>query len=339
MRDDLRKQYRIYRNYFRDYKSSMGYQVKLFNVMIYDNKNYTQKKIIKDHWLYRFFVERVQIQQYTKKNIAIFGAGRRKSFCLNHSPVKIYYTSENNHVHGSVWQECEDLLLNEKGLSLSLGFDYLTNDKYLRFPYWIMAHFSPNASYEEIKKWCEKINNPNIDNRNKFCSFICRNDYFGDRQYFLSKINSIKDVNCPGNFRHNDDDLSIVFDDNKLEYLQQFKFNLCPENSDNIGYVTEKIFDAHKAGCIPLYWGSGNNPESDVINKNAVIFLNHSSYYLRDNNVEDTNEIALKQITELLNSNKLYREFAMQPRLLVSAPDVIYEYFERLEEKIIEIVK
>lgn len=335
----LRKEFRIFRNYYRDYKCSKNKQVKLFNTMIYDTKNYTNIMVLKNHWLYRFLVNRINVQQYTNKKIAIFGSGRRKTFYLNSHPIKIYYTAENNHVQWSVWQECEDMLLNEKSLSLSLGFDYIDHPKYLRFPYWLMAHFSPEATYEDIKKWCDEINNPNIQNRDKFCAFICRNDYFGDRKYFLNEVNQISNVNCPGSFMHNDDDLKNKFNDNKSDYLRQFKFNLCPENSDNMGYVTEKIFDAHKAGCIPIYWGAENNPEPDVLNKDAIIFLNHSSYYTIKERIDFHNEAALKKISELKNNLKLYRDFSMQPRLHPDAPEIIYEYFERLEKKLIEIVK
>jgi len=331
----IKKEYRIYRNYFRDYKCTRAYQVRLYNAMVYNTSNYTVDKQITNHWLYRFLVNRVKVQDYTKKHIAVFGPGRRKTFLLDHSPIKIYYTAENNHVQWSLWQECEDMLLNEKSLSLSLGFDYINHSKYLRFPYWLMAHFSPEATYEEIKKWCEKINNPNPTDRNKFCALICRKDYFKDRIFFLNQVNTIANVNCPGDFCHNDDNLKTIFNDDKQLYLQQFKFNLCPENSNNIGYVTEKIFDAHLGGCIPIYWDSGNNPEPEILNKDVVIFLNHSTFYKINVNdsVGGNNEKVLKQIDDLWTSPSQYKDFAMQPRLLPDAPEIIYGYFEKLEKK------
>lgn len=41
----------------------------------------------------------------------------------------------------------------------------------------------------------------------------------------------------------------------KRATLQQYKFSLCYENSIFPGYLTEKIFDALFAGCVPVYLG------------------------------------------------------------------------------------
>ncbi|AFI04155.1 fucosyltransferase [Helicobacter cetorum MIT 00-7128] len=56
---------------------------------------------------------------------------------------------------------------------------------------------------------------------------------------------------------------------NKLEFLSQYKFNLCFENAKGYGYVTEKIMDAYFSHTIPIYWGSPSvakefNPKSFV---------------------------------------------------------------------------
>lgn len=47
------------------------------------------------------------------------------------------------------------------------------------------------------------------------------------------------------------------FTPNKQKTLRQYDFNLCFENCDEDGYITEKIFHALIAGCVPLYWGGG----------------------------------------------------------------------------------
>jgi hypothetical protein len=44
--------------------------------------------------------------------------------------------------------------------------------------------------------------------------------------------------------------------ENKSETISSYKFCFSYENTDNYpGYVTEKVFDAWMAGCIPVYWG------------------------------------------------------------------------------------
>ena len=47
--------------------------------------------------------------------------------------------------------------------------------------------------------------------------------------------------------------------EDKIGTLSKYRFALCYENlSGAKGYVTEKIFDAFKAGAVPIYWGADN---------------------------------------------------------------------------------
>jgi hypothetical protein len=45
----------------------------------------------------------------------------------------------------------------------------------------------------------------------------------------------------------------------KLAVLSRYKFSICFENARDIpGYITEKILDCFRAGCVPVYWGAPN---------------------------------------------------------------------------------
>lgn len=45
----------------------------------------------------------------------------------------------------------------------------------------------------------------------------------------------------------------------KWDVYPNYRFGLCYENiCDESGYVTEKIFDCMRAGCVPIYWGAQN---------------------------------------------------------------------------------
>jgi alpha(1,3/1,4) fucosyltransferase len=45
----------------------------------------------------------------------------------------------------------------------------------------------------------------------------------------------------------------------KWEVMPYYRFSLCYENiRDESGYVTEKIFDSMRCGCVPIYWGASN---------------------------------------------------------------------------------
>lgn len=303
--------------HYEEYNLFKPYQVKLYNWYCFSP----------DWWLPRFIYER-GILKNSKKKIAIFSVfGRRINVDIDRSDYKLFFTGENLHAR---FLEYEDLMLNNKNIDLSIGFDYLEHEKYIRFPIWLMTIFEPNESYESIIQKCKYWNNYNeIKERERFCSFLSRHDYFGDRLFFYKEISRIGRIDSDGEFMHNNDDLKIKFKDDKFEYLKSYKFNLCPENSNYPGYCTEKVFEAIKCDCIPIYWGSDNNPEPEVLNQSAILFLNRTG-----NNDQTLNEISLLKVNK-----KLYLEFAQQKRFTNQAPDVIFESFRKLEKKLIEVVK
>ena len=163
--------------------------------------------------------------------------------------------------------------------------------------------------------------------RVKDCAFICKKDYFGDRAQMADLVAQVIPLNYPSDFRHNDDDMRGRFGDDKIAYLRQFRFNLCPENSNNRGYVTEKVFEAIKAGCVPIYWGNEGYPEPDILNPKAIVYLD-----------KDKPEEGLTLLRKLYDDPKAYAEFAAQPRFLPGASDKIYAYYERLEAKLREVL-
>jgi hypothetical protein len=58
--------------------------------------------------------------------------------------------------------------------------------------------------------------------------------------------------------------------DKHIEWISQYKFMICFENSQGAGYITEKIFHAYAAGAIPIYWG--DRSAFDMIREEACIF-------------------------------------------------------------------
>lgn len=46
---------------------------------------------------------------------------------------------------------------------------------------------------------------------------------------------------------------------NKVEVLKNYKFCICYENmKDQMGFITERIFETMYGGCVPVYWGATN---------------------------------------------------------------------------------
>ena len=119
-----------------------------------------------------------------------------------------------------------------------------------------------------------------------------------------NQISNIGNINCPGKLFHNDDTLKLNFNDDKIEYLKDFKFNICPENTISDGYITEKLFDSFKAGCIPIYNGD-ENIELDLVNKNALFFFKKD---------QDNTDI-IKEIEKLNKDDKLFDAFQKQIKI------------------------
>lgn len=239
--------------------------------------------------------------------------------------VKIFFTGEN--VHKKEYIIYSDHLLSDSKTKLSLGFDCFEHERYIRFPLWILYMFAPNSSDSDIIDHCAALRNPEIKDRSLFCSMIASHDPGYVRKDIVEAIEQLGEVKCAGKYLHNDDSLKTLFGDKKTTYLKQFKFNICPENSNSVGYVTEKVFEAISSGCIPIYWGSYNNPEPGILNQDAIVFWNPG----RDN----ARTISL--ISELLSSSNKYYEFASQPRLVDGAEEIILGMIHSLDNKIAEL--
>lgn len=276
-----------------------------------------------DIWLYRFVKNR-GILEDTNKTICFCSVlGNRAVDEMINEGVKVFFTGEN--IHQKLYQQYADYMLDDHKTDLALGFDFLDNDRYLRFPLWVMYMFAPESGYDDIKRRCNELRFPQIGNRNKFAALISRFDKNGLRKEIYDSVSQIGRIDCPGVLLHNDDSLVSDFGDNKVKYLKQFVFNICPENSDNYGYVTEKCWQAIQAGCIPIYSGSCNKPEEGILNHNAIIFWNNGT--------------GLETIRELHNDKDAIDHFLHQPRLLPDAEDLISEMFYSLESRLSSLLK
>ena len=240
--------------------------------------------------------------------------------------VRIYFNGENNH-HPNFTPYLYNLL-DYGSIDLSLGFDYTDDPRYLRFPLWILEMFPPQSTVDDIKRICNQLSCQQWDSaiRNRFCALVSGNRGPNDpgaqrRTRLVESLNAITLVDCAGKLLHNTDELKERFGDNKAEFLKRYKFYICPENASVEGYVTEKVFHAIGSGCIPIYWGSNNNPEPDILNHDAILFWNP----------DGDNGDLMQQIEELHNDPIRYREFFEQPRLKPEAWQVVAGYFERLE--------
>jgi hypothetical protein len=76
----------------------------------------------------------------------------------------------------------------------------------------------------------------------KYCTLIASHDRSGIRMNIYNEISKIAPVDCPGSFLHNDDSLHKQYANNKAIYLQQYKFNICPEKSIIVHFWNSLFF-------------------------------------------------------------------------------------------------
>lgn len=242
---------------------------------------------------------------------------------------RIFFTGEN--VHYPVFKEYRDNLLDHASIDLSLGFDFVDNIRYMRFPIWILEMFPSNSSVDDIKRICSQLSFQRYDPaRNRFCALVAGTstmlgtDSIEMRKQMVGQLNTIAVVDCAGKLLRNTEELQERFHDDKSEYLKNYKFFICPENVSVQGYVTEKVFHAIGSGCVPIYNGSLNNPEPDVLNRDAILFWERGG----------DNTGLLRKVEELQYNERLYKEFYEQPRLKVDAWKVVVNYFDSLEQRL-----
>ena len=210
--------------------------------------------------------------------------------------IKVFYTGENRRPD---FNEC----------NYSISFDYLDDNHNLRLPLWVL-HFNwfkrpyiesrDHAYLHDTKSFLEK--NINLENKNKFCSFIASNPNSSKRIDFAIKLNRYKKVDSPGRVLNNIPNLPGRGDQiYKILFLNDYKFNISFENSSYDGYCTEKIVHSMFSNCIPIYYGDKMvfkdfNPKS---------FLNLHNY--------ESDEHLINDIIEIDNNIVKYKQILEEP--------------------------
>jgi hypothetical protein len=146
------------------------------------------------------------------------------------------------------------------------------------------------------------------------CTLINRHDPGNTRLPILQELTSQgMHVVCPGLLANNcsNDELNHI---GPVEYIRKFVFNICSENFSNCqpGYVTEKLVNCCLAGAIPIYFGSLDEIDSQVFNKERILFLTH----------QNTKEIA-DRVLEMWANPELLEAFYRQPVFLDTAEEAI----------------
>ncbi len=182
--------------------------------------------------------------------------------------VKIFHTQEN---------ERHDFIAADYSISFDLG---VQTNKHFRFPYWMEMI---NWSHEGILKntnprYGELLNLPRLMaplgdrylQRGGTCGLLSSH-LREPRGTLFNALEKIVPTQGFGAFFNKDikDHHSSGF--LKRDVLENFSYNLCPENGLYPGYYTEKIPEAFYSGCLPITWADENIGVD--FNPNAILNL------------------------------------------------------------------
>ncbi len=289
-------------------------------------------------WLTRF------IEYYYPDNgrsVHIYSVyGKKRNQYFNPREVSIFFTGENVCEFKCGWirkvirfidyfeyldriKDYKDCFVND--VDISLGFENRKEPNYIRFPNWIGRYFDPKDDKDMIRERIRRINDNAHIPANGAITIVSAHDMWGTRKKVYDGCKECAPILSASTWRNNTNVLKEVYGDNKIEFLSDYKFNICCENVDVKDYVTEKIFDAFSAGTIPIYFGSNNEPEPGIINPKAVIFWDSHGDNMKNK----------KEISRLLEDDAYYREFIKQPRLFEDAAvEYVHERFVLLKNKL-----
>jgi len=232
---------------------------------------------------------------------------------------KIFFYGENlNRFH-----PYNNIDLLKSTFDIILGFKYDDiNNKILRLPLWVLYYPIYNYTEENnvLKYIQEQYNkNINISNKQNNASLVASHDFGNIRSKIFNEMLKYVSVLCPGRFRHNTSNIGPSCND-KINFIKNTTYNICPENSEFEGYFTEKIFHALEAGCIPIYWAI-NRPEKDIINENCYCWANVNNDNELGENIKDVIENKQKYI----QIDNLFRK---------EAKYIVNNFYENLKKQI-----
>ena len=189
-------------------------------------------------------------------DVLIFGPFSDRWKSIPTTIPKIHYTGENT-----------DPVIRDD-VKLNIGYKHTTSDSYIRIPLWMLSIDWWNADVDRIvnpkpiplERCCRVFANE-LKRKKKFCAFVVTNPCQPVRNNAFKWLNTYKSVDSAGRLYNTMGDSLFAGlgggggELRKLEFLKDYKFCLCYENSSSPGYTTEKLLHAKAAGCIPVYWG------------------------------------------------------------------------------------
>lgn len=276
--------------------------------------NFWDNEDLSRFWLARFIQAR-NLNPHHKKIYFVSCFGNPKVVDYANDGVKIFFTAE--YIGPERYPEYQDHLLSK--VDLSLGFRQDIEDaKYLRFPFYLFHLLEPEMEAAQIQSRIEELSQRDLAAKARFAALIARHDRRGTRTQAYSILQKIAHVDCPSRLFHNLD-IDLPDYDSKRVFLEQYRYTICPENIVKPGYVTEKISDALRSKCVPIYQGGLTAQDQKIFNPEAILRI--------DENLE-------AKISKLENDPVQFEEFYQRSPFMPDAVHELVHWLDQLEKKL-----
>ena len=157
----------------------------------------------------------------------------------------------------------------------------------------------------------------NIPFQNKLFCLVIKMNFNNKIKDFINKLNNVgkvDDINIYNSIVMNNSCYNSI---ELLQILNKYKFVVCVENSNETGYVTEKIFNSFFAKSIPIYSGAPNI--YSYFKKDVFINLDNIG---NEDELNDT----LDFIKKLSEDESLYNSWIERNKICDDYNDENYKY-------------
>jgi hypothetical protein len=190
-----------------------------------------------------------------KDNVKVYSVFGEPNFNKENDTIYVQYSGESDYKDSSLFD-----------------INFIPTDKLdknvIIFPH---AYYHILFNNLDINKLVtqRKLNNK----ERKFCLFAVSNGGAKQRNEFFSALSKYKKVDSCGKFMNNmGESCPDNHDSNSFhEYISNYKFMICFENTSKPNYFTEKLINAYYNDTIPIYWGCPNI--GDYVDMKSILYL------------------------------------------------------------------
>jgi Glycosyltransferase family 10 (fucosyltransferase) C-term len=227
----------------------------------------------------RVRVAAIDSDEKMSRRKALYGYAVNK-YDLDASKFNIWYTSEN----------LRPPLDTDFDIFLSHDLDSY-DGRNLYLPIWVTRLGHDLDQVEMKMKTLTRTKLPDSNKREGICAVISNPEPI--RMAFIQELRKHANVDIYGA-------LGMPID-NKMQTLMKYKMNICFENDEFPGYVTEKPFEASEYGCIPIWRGLD---QAKYLNPNAMVDVTKLGFVN-----------AIDQVLTIMNDNSNYKKMSSEPIL------------------------